>query len=56
MTTTKQHGGRALERQVMNLWREGWHIPNIASIARVKPDVVKDVLERNKVILDGNMK
>lgn len=52
MATTRQHGGTSLDRRVMDLYREGWHIPNIASIARVKPDTVREVLERHKVIID----
>lgn len=33
-----------IEKKVIALHKEGWQVPNIASIARVKPDVVKQIL------------
>ncbi len=50
MATARRN--QVTDRRVMDLYREGWHIPNIASIARVKPDTVREVLERHKVIID----
>ena len=58
-TTTRQrlHGSsKAIDRQVMDLYREGWHIPNIVSIAHLDIETVKGVLERNNVILDSILK
>ena len=54
-TTTRVHGGKAAERQVMRLYNEGWHIPNIASIAGVKPGVVKEILESRDIDVSGIM-
>ena len=39
-----------IENKVIALHKEGWQVPNIASIARVKPDVVKQIL-RDKNLL-----
>ena len=44
------HGGTALEEQVIRLYREGWHVANIASIAKCKPGVVEQIL-RDKGIM-----
>ena len=33
---TRVHGGKALEQQVIRLQKEGWHVANIASIAKVR--------------------
>jgi hypothetical protein len=38
----------------MELHREGWFPVNIASIARIDIQTVREVLTRNKVILDAN--
>lgn len=54
MNRTRQIGGAALERRVMELHNEGWFPVNIASIARIDIQTVRDVLTRHKVILDGN--
>ena len=51
---TRQHGGAALDRKIMELHREGWFPVNIASIARIDIQTVREVLTRNKVILDAN--
>ena len=51
---TKKLGEAALERRAMELHREGWFPVNIASIAHIDIQTVRDVLTRNKVILDGN--
>lgn len=50
----KQPGGAGLEKRVMELHREGWFPVNIASIARIDIQTVRDVLTRHKVILDAN--
>ena len=55
MATTRVHGGKAAERQVMKLYNEGWHIPNIASIAGVKPGVVREILESRDIDVSGIM-
>ena len=55
MATTRQHGGTATEKQVMKLYNEGWHIPNIASIADTKASVVKDILEKRNIDVSGIM-
>lgn len=54
MNRTRQIGGAALERRVMELHNEGWFPVNIASIARIDIQTVRDVLTRHKVILDAN--
>jgi len=51
-TTARRKVNPVTDRRVMALYREGWHLPNIASIARLKPDVVREVLERHKVFID----
>ena len=38
MAITRVHGGKALEQQVIRLQKEGWHVANIASIAKVNAD------------------
>ena len=52
MTRTRRTGGSSLDRRVMKLHREGWFPVNIASIARIDIQTVREVLTRNKVILD----
>lgn len=54
MNRTRQFGGAALERRVMELHNEGWFPANIASIAHIDIQTVRDVLTRHKVILDSN--
>lgn len=39
-----------IEKKVIALHKEGWQVPNISSIACVKPDVVKQIL-RDKNLL-----
>lgn len=46
MATTRVHGGKALEKQVIRLQKEGWHIANIASIAKVDAGTVREILKR----------
>lgn len=50
MTTTRVHGGKALEQQVIRLQREGWHVANIASITKVDVDTVREILKRRNII------
>lgn len=50
MTATRVHGGKALEQQVIRLQKEGWHIANIASIAKVNADTVREILKRRNII------
>lgn len=56
MVTTTKTGRRnaVIDRRVMELHREGWFPVNIASIARIDIQTVRDVLTRHKVILDAN--
>ena len=42
-TTARRKVNPVTDRRVMNLYNEGWHLPNIVRIAR---------LERHKVIID----
>jgi len=50
MATTRVHGDKALEQQVIRLQKEGWHIANIASIAKVNADTVREILKRRNII------
>lgn len=54
MDKTRQLGGSTLERRVMELHKEGWFPVNIAHIAHIDIQTVREVLTRHKVILDGN--
>lgn len=58
MATTRKPNGisKTIENHVMSLYREGWHIPNIMSIARLDRDTVNTVLERNKIKIDSILK
>ena len=50
MATTRVHGCKALEQQVIRLQKEGWHIANIACIAKVNADTVREILKRRNII------
>lgn len=50
--TKRVHGGAALEKQVRALYNEGWHVENIASISGASLGVVRDILNRQKLIID----
>ena len=50
MATTRVHGGNTLEQQVIRLQKEGWHMANIASIAKVDADTVREILKRRNII------
>lgn len=39
-----------IEKKIIALHKEGWHVPNIASIAKVKAEVVRQIL-RDKNLL-----
>ena len=48
--TTRVHGGKFLEQQVIRLQKEGWHISNIASITKVDAETVREILKRRNII------
>lgn len=50
MAKTRLHGEKALEQHVIRLHEEGWHVPNIASIAKVDADTVREILKRRNII------
>lgn len=50
MATPRVHGGKALEQQIIQLQEEGWHIANIASIAKVNAETVREILKRRNII------
>ncbi|MBQ9646126.1 MAG: hypothetical protein IJV24_07205 [Prevotella sp.] len=52
MSKTRRSGGSFLDKRVIDLHNEGWHAPNIASIAKIDIQTVKEVLQRHKLILD----
>ncbi len=52
METGRRQVSLVTDRRVMDLYREGWHIPNIVNIAGLKPDTVRAVLECHKVFID----
>ena len=41
---------KSIEKKVIALHKEGWHVPNIASIARVKAEVVKQILREKNLL------
>lgn len=41
---------KTIEKKVIALHKEGWHVTNIASIARIKPDVVKQILREKNLL------
>lgn len=54
MEQTRQFAPNTV-RRVMSLYEEGWHVPNIASIARLRPDTVKQVLLMKNVEVEKLM-
>jgi hypothetical protein len=52
METKRVHGGKATEKQIVRLHKEGWHPVNIASIAHIDIETVREVLKRRKLIID----
>lgn len=46
----KSTRGKPLEQQVIRLQKEGWHVANIASIAKVNADTVRAILKRRNII------
>lgn len=54
--TTRVHGGKTTEKQVMKLYNEGWHIPNIASMAQIGAHAVIDILSKNNILIKDILK
>lgn len=50
MAKTRLHGEKVLEQHVIRLHEEGWHVANIASIAKVDADTVREILKRRNII------
>jgi intein-encoded DNA endonuclease-like protein len=48
---THIHCEKVLRRQILQLYKEGWHIANIASIVQCKPDVVLQVLKDKGILM-----
>lgn len=55
-TPSRRQGDKAVVRQVMRLYREGWHIPNIAHISGLTPAEVQTILERRSADTSEIMK
>jgi hypothetical protein len=45
------HGENATITQVVRLHNEGWQIENIASMARVKPERVRQILKDKGILM-----
>ena len=39
-----------IEKRIVALHEEGWHVPNIAYIAKVGADVVKQILREKNLL------
>lgn len=50
--TKRLHGGRTTKQYVLDLQREGWYPANIASIAKVDTETVREILRRKNIIMD----
>ena len=50
--TKRLHGGRTTEQYVLDLHKNGWRVTNIASIAKVDAETVREILARHKVFMD----
>ena len=50
--TKRLHGGRTTEQYVLDLHSNGWQVANIASIAGVSAQTVREILARHKVFMD----
>lgn len=46
------HGGRTTEQYVLDLQKNGWSLANIASIAGVSAQTVREILRRKNIIMD----
>lgn len=49
--TKRIHGENATITQVIKLHNEGWKIENIASMARVKPERVRQILKDKGIMM-----
>ena len=49
-STMRLHGQQSVADQVMRLHQEGWQPVNIASIAKVNADTVREILKRMNII------
>lgn len=50
--TKRLHGGRTTEQYVLDLQKNGWQVANIASIAGVSAQTVREILIRKNIIMD----
>lgn len=50
--TKRLHGGRTTEQYVLDLHSNGWCVTNIASIAKVDAETVREILRRKNIIMD----
>lgn len=50
--TKRLHGGRTTEQHVLDLQKNGWGVTNIASIAGVSAQTVREILRRKNIIMD----
>jgi len=50
--TKRLHGGRTTEQYVLDLHSNGWQVANIASIAGVDAQTVREILRRKNIIMD----
>ncbi len=50
--TKRLHGGRTTEQYVLDLQKKGWQVANIASIAKVDAETVREILRRKNIIMD----
>ena len=50
--TKRLHGGRTTEQYVLDLQKNGWQVANIASIAKVDAQTVREILRRKNIIMD----
>lgn len=40
---------KVVDKHVLSLWKEGWHVGNIAHIAQVSQALVREILQDNNV-------
>ena len=45
------HGNGILEKKILDLYNEGWHLANIASIAHSDANTVREILNRNGILI-----
>ena len=46
------HGGKTLDKRIIDLHNEGWRPANIASIAQTDINTVREVLNRHHLFID----